>query len=394
MNDWRSDPQARNFLAQSYQALKAGNRQQARQLAVQAIQTAPDLEEPWLILAAISEPSESIRYLSRALELNPQSERARKGMHWAVQRMRTVEHALPQPAKSSTDDTGRLILPNPPPPSDIPTVAIKPKRTSKPGQSTGFVIIKWLSISIIFLLVILAIVKYTDRWEVSVGSSSVSRPVNALLKPSLTPTKPATPTLTPTATTTSTVTVTATATYTPIPPTRTLKPTKKTKPTREPPDTPTPDHGGNDGEQNNLEENSESSDTNSEDDSYSPPVAENIDENRWIDVDLSNQMAYAYEGNDVVRSFVVSTGTWQYPTVTGQFRIYVMYRYADMTGPGYHLPDVPYVMYFYEGYGLHGTYWHNNFGTPMSHGCVNFSIPDAGWLFNWSSIGTLVNVHY
>jgi lipoprotein-anchoring transpeptidase ErfK/SrfK len=101
-----------------------------------------------------------------------------------------------------------------------------------------------------------------------------------------------------------------------------------------------------------------------------------------------------YEGNDVVRSFVVSTGTWQYPTVTGQFRIYVMYRYADMTGPGYHLPDVPYVMYFYEGYGLHGTYWHNNFGTPMSHGCVNFSIPDAGWLFNWSSIGTLVNVHY
>ncbi|RME88435.1 MAG: L,D-transpeptidase, partial [Anaerolineae bacterium] len=110
--------------------------------------------------------------------------------------------------------------------------------------------------------------------------------------------------------------------------------------------------------------------------------------------DLSAQRVYAYEGNTLVRSFVVSTGTWRYPTVTGQYHIYVKYRYADMSGPGYYLPDVPYVMYFYKGYGLHGTYWHNNFGTPMSHGCINLTVADAGWLFNWASVGTLVNIHY
>ena len=115
---------------------------------------------------------------------------------------------------------------------------------------------------------------------------------------------------------------------------------------------------------------------------------------RWIDVNLTQQMTYAYQGNKVVNSFLVSTGTWQYPTVTGQYHIYVKLRYTDMTGPGYYLPNVPFTMYFYQGYGLHGTYWHHNFGTPMSHGCVNLSIPDSEWLYNWASVGTLVNIHY
>ncbi|MEI7848632.1 MAG: L,D-transpeptidase [Chloroflexota bacterium] len=47
-----------------------------------------------------------------------------------------------------------------------------------------------------------------------------------------------------------------------------------------------------------------------------------------------------------------------------------------------------------KGYALHGSYWHSNFGTPMSHGCVNLSIPDAEWLCNWSSLYMLVKVHY
>jgi lipoprotein-anchoring transpeptidase ErfK/SrfK len=115
---------------------------------------------------------------------------------------------------------------------------------------------------------------------------------------------------------------------------------------------------------------------------------------RWIDVDLTNQSLYAYEGDVMVNSFIVSTGTWQTPTVTGQFNVYIKYRSAPMSGPGYYLPDVPYIMYFYGDYGLHGTYWHNNFGTPMSHGCVNLRTGDAGWLYNWASVGTLVNIHY
>lgn len=117
------------------------------------------------------------------------------------------------------------------------------------------------------------------------------------------------------------------------------------------------------------------------------------DEGRWVDVDLGQQLLTAYEGSTPIMRFVVSTGTAAHPTVTGQFRIWVKLASTDMSGPGYSLEDVPYTMYFYQGYGLHGTYWHDNFGTPMSHGCVNLRTPDAGWLFDFVSEGTLVNVH-
>jgi lipoprotein-anchoring transpeptidase ErfK/SrfK len=122
-----------------------------------------------------------------------------------------------------------------------------------------------------------------------------------------------------------------------------------------------------------------------------PAVGDGV---HWLDVDLSQQRLSAYAGDTLVNSFIVSTGTWQTPTVTGSFKVWVKLRSSDMSGPGYYLPDVPYVMYFYKDYGIHGTYWHNNFGTPMSHGCVNLSIPDAEWVYNFSAVGTLVNVHY
>jgi len=126
---------------------------------------------------------------------------------------------------------------------------------------------------------------------------------------------------------------------------------------------------------------------------YSTVPEELAGEGLWIDVDLSEQRVTAYEGSNVVNEFIVSTGTSAHPTVTGQFRIYVKLKSTAMAGPGYYLPGVPFTMYFYKGYSLHGTYWHNNFGVPMSHGCVNMFTPDAEWLFNWASVGTLVNVH-
>ncbi len=115
---------------------------------------------------------------------------------------------------------------------------------------------------------------------------------------------------------------------------------------------------------------------------------------RWIDVNLSAQRVTAYQGNTPVRSTLVSTGLPRTPTPTGQYRIYVKYVSTLMSGPGYYLPNVPYTMYFYRGYSLHGTYWHSNFGSPMSHGCVNLPTPEAQWLFNWASVGTLVSIHY
>jgi lipoprotein-anchoring transpeptidase ErfK/SrfK len=125
-----------------------------------------------------------------------------------------------------------------------------------------------------------------------------------------------------------------------------------------------------------------------------PPAAPaEIEETRWIDVDLSEQRLRAYENGEVVRTTLVSTGLPRSPTVRGQFRIWIKLRYDDMEGPDYYLEDVPYVMYFYQGYGLHGTFWHSNFGQRMSHGCVNLPTSEAEWVFNFVDVGTLVNVH-
>lgn len=126
---------------------------------------------------------------------------------------------------------------------------------------------------------------------------------------------------------------------------------------------------------------------------YSEDPRELADEGRWIDVDLSEQTVTAYDGVEPIRNFIVSTGTAQHPTVQGQFRVWTKLASTPMAGPGYYLPGVPWTMYFYRGYALHGTYWHSNFGTPMSHGCVNLTIPEAEWLYNFASVGTLVNVH-
>lgn len=113
---------------------------------------------------------------------------------------------------------------------------------------------------------------------------------------------------------------------------------------------------------------------------------------RWILVDLSDQELMAYEGETMILRTKVSTGRPRTPTVVGTFWIYLKLRAQTMTGPGYRLPHVPYVMYFYQGYALHGTYWHNNFGQPMSHGCVNLPTPMAEQLYQWADLGTPVVV--
>ncbi len=115
---------------------------------------------------------------------------------------------------------------------------------------------------------------------------------------------------------------------------------------------------------------------------------------KWIEVNLSNQTLIAWEGDVAVMSSVVSTGLGGTPTVTGRFAVYNKLSSQHMSGPGYSLPGVPSVMYFFSGYAIHGAYWHNNFGNPMSHGCVNMNLPDAAVLYNWAPMGTEVYVHY
>ena len=106
---------------------------------------------------------------------------------------------------------------------------------------------------------------------------------------------------------------------------------------------------------------------------------------RWIEVILASQTLIAWEGGVPVRRMRISSGVARYPTVTGEFRVYLKMVSGPMRGPDYYLPAVPHIMYFHESYGLHGAYWHTSFGTPMSHGCVNLSLSDAAWLFDWAS---------
>jgi lipoprotein-anchoring transpeptidase ErfK/SrfK len=127
------------------------------------------------------------------------------------------------------------------------------------------------------------------------------------------------------------------------------------------------------------------------------PVSVGANE-RWVDVNLTTQILTAYVGREAVFSTYISSGLPQYATVTGQFRIYLEYESQNMSGApygyDYYIEGVPYVMYFHKGFALHGAYWHTNFGTPQSHGCVNLSVSDAAYMWDFADIGTLVNVHY
>ena len=113
---------------------------------------------------------------------------------------------------------------------------------------------------------------------------------------------------------------------------------------------------------------------------------------RRIVIDLSDQRLYAYEDGRLVNSLIISSGTAATPTPIGDFAIYSRYSAQDMSGPGYYAPGVPWVQYFTGPYAIHGAYWHNNFGLPVSHGCVNLRTPDAEWLYRWSRQGTPVKV--
>lgn len=120
------------------------------------------------------------------------------------------------------------------------------------------------------------------------------------------------------------------------------------------------------------------------------------DGEKWIEVDLSEQKLRAWDGNNLFLETLVSTGLPWWPTPQGEYRIWAKVRATKMEGGTgkyyYYLPNVPYVMFFenesvpgFRGYGLHGTYWHNNFGTQRSHGCVNLPTPIAEKLYYWTA---------
>ncbi len=117
-----------------------------------------------------------------------------------------------------------------------------------------------------------------------------------------------------------------------------------------------------------------------------------------IDVDLTKQIATAYEDDKPVFSARVATGATfriggelrSYRTIPGSHRIFMKIPGQRMTGgvgdtDRYNLPGVSWVSYFTgSGIAFHGAYWHNDYGNPRSHGCVNMLPEDAKWVFRWT----------
>ncbi|OGK56162.1 hypothetical protein A3J15_02880 [Candidatus Roizmanbacteria bacterium RIFCSPLOWO2_02_FULL_38_10] len=123
---------------------------------------------------------------------------------------------------------------------------------------------------------------------------------------------------------------------------------------------------------------------------------------KHIYVNLDTQLLTAYEDNKLFMQTPISSGLWG-RTPKGDFDIWIKLRSTTMSGGSgndyYNLPNVPYVMFFSNdrvpastGFSLHGTYWHNNFGHKMSHGCVNMKTTDIAKLYEWANPKTSSNI--
>jgi len=386
--------EARGYIVKAREALRRDDRHSARQLGKKAALLVPGMEDVWLVLAASDpNPQDALAYARKALEIKPESVRARKGVEWASRWLKQTQAGN---ARVVTEERGRNGA-----------AASHPKRVYREAIPYPQLKINGQNWLFPFLLIgagclvvgFAALFALTSPALASIVSN-ISAPVPTqenlwapvdIAKPAVTPIDVSafapqladTPTNAPSDEPTSLPTDLPTSAPTDMP---TLVPTEA--PTFTPEATETPGTMA-------MEIIADTPTS-----QYVPPAEAQAqypskgNGARWIDVDLSQQRVYAYEGDVVVNSFLVSTGTARTPTVTGKFKIWIKLRSTTMSGPGYYLTNVPYTMYFYKGYGLHGTYWHNNFGTPMSHGCVNLTIADAAWLYSWAYEGTVVNVHY
>ncbi|MHB1294813.1 MAG: L,D-transpeptidase family protein [Anaerolineae bacterium] len=371
------------ILDQGQVAIKQGRTERAQRCFEAILEIDPNHEEALLWLASIAPDRTLARSLyQRALKAHPDSVRAREALRW-LGTTTDSGPAAPQPAASAEapsapqEIAAQAPAASAPPPTATPEPPVSAEQAEEatsleqaeqgnPGASYAgdlapqhaggittrrqlprtqlvrdgamLLMVALVVLGGLILGVILTNDAQADRVRVALGAMTNTPTAT----PTATVTPSATPTLTPihTATPTATTTPTPTATFTPAP-------------------TPTPDWIT---------------------DKYLPLPTEG----KWIEVDLSEQMLWAYEGDKLVFSTDVSTGKENTPTVQGRFRITRKYEAQLMSGPGYYLPNVPYVMYFYGNFALHGAYWHDKWGTPTSHGCVNLRIEDAKWLYEWA----------
>lgn len=120
-----------------------------------------------------------------------------------------------------------------------------------------------------------------------------------------------------------------------------------------------------------------------------PPLKRISGDEKWIHIDLGQQALVAYEGKKPVFATLVSSGMKGYSTPRGTFAVDKKYVTTTMSGDDpveghYRVEDVPWTLFYWGSYALHGAYWHNDFGIARSHGCTNVSPFDAKWLYDWS----------
>lgn len=327
----------RNLVWLGKTTAEIGRRSTARRCFHRALELDPRCEEAWLWQAGLADNREqALACLDKALAINPNSMRAKAGRHWAQQHLASMTAK-----RRATPRTSRVL-------SAIRRLLV-------------------YSLVITAVLILIVVIRHPQDkifslppspFKIGIASKAVSSPLapNTVESPIVEAAL-----LTTTTASSAESNLVALPTGTPVvllTPETTSLPLLSTPTVSLPPEAAEASAG-------------------------LPTIDDGSNEKR-IEIDLSAQTLVAYEGDVPVFMALVSTGAAGTPTIVGQFRIYRKLLKQDMSGPGYYLADVPYVQYFFGTYAIHGTYWHNDFGRPVSHGCVNLTVEDAQWLFNWT----------
>jgi lipoprotein-anchoring transpeptidase ErfK/SrfK len=348
---------ANEALENALRAYKRGEKQATRRWAALAASLDPQSEDPWLILAAIAKPRASIAYLEQALKFNPNSERALKGMQWAQRRLDKLS------AQTNETQPVQRTQPRRPLAQTQPTQLIA-RAQSKPRLSALIM----AATAVIVLLFVWAIWlgNASSVFAVIAGKANANRPsgsVANIAKPSYTPTSTSTstPTLTPSNTPSPTTTPTETPTATP-----TDTPTPSATPFQPSLPTPVPSH------------------------------------DKRIVVSISQQHLWAYEGDQVIYSFVASTGMGN-STRVGTFS--VLDKIPNAYGATWDLWMPNWLGIYYAGYlenGIHALpilsngvqLWAGYLGTPISFGCIVLGVNESQLLYDWAEVGTPVIIQW
>jgi lipoprotein-anchoring transpeptidase ErfK/SrfK len=343
---------ARQAVQNSFAALKRGDKRRARAWAERAAVLAPNLEEPWLLLAAVSEPQTAIEYLQRALQVNPLSQRAKAGL----QRMRVqlVEDTQPVWTVGDTQPTKVDKLPPPPP------------ATGRPRRML------WLTGVLAAALLLTTGLGVASPALAALGNGSQPPVLDAaqgnswgqveIVKPTYTPT--ATPTFTSTPVATFTPSPTSTPEITATPAVVLVEPVEYVEP--------------------------------------QAPEAPSYTGNKYILVDISEQHMYVYEGDVLVYSFVASTGM-NNATRAGMFS--VLNKIDNAYGATWNIWMPNWLGIYWAGSlqnGIHALpilsngarLWAGYLGTPISYGCVVLGVYEAQTLYDWAEVGTPVEIQW